>query len=63
MPEQAVEQQTPWAQKFELHSASVVQAAPFGFLPQLPLMQVLGARHSAFVVHGIIPQLVALAHA
>jgi hypothetical protein len=46
VPEQAVAQQTPWAQKPELHSTSLPQVAPTGFLPQLPRLQVLGAMQS-----------------
>jgi hypothetical protein len=30
---QAVAQQTPWAQVFEMHSAPAEQKAPFGFFP------------------------------
>jgi hypothetical protein len=47
---QASLQQRPWAQKFDPHSAAVVQVAPLAFLPQLPLMQVLGAMQWASVV-------------
>ena len=47
VPVQAPPQQTPCSQKFELHSAAPPQGAPIGFLPQLPLMQLLGARQSA----------------
>jgi hypothetical protein len=47
LPVQAVEQQTPCAQVPELHSTSLPQVAPTGFLPQLPwLLQVLGAMQS-----------------
>jgi hypothetical protein len=53
LPVQAALQQTPWAQKLELHSAAMVQAAPFGSLPQLPLMQVFGAAQSAFAVQVV----------
>ena len=35
VPVQAVEQQIPWAQKPELHSTSLPQVPPTGFLPQL----------------------------
>ena len=48
VPAQAVAQQTPSSQKPELHSAAAAQVAPIGFLPQLPLAQVLGALQSAF---------------
>jgi hypothetical protein len=50
VPVQAVPQQTPCAQKPLLHSASPPQAPPIGFLPQLPLMQLLGAMQSASVM-------------
>ena len=49
VPVQAAEQHLPCAQTFELHSASAPQPAPIGFLPQLPPIQVLGARQSASV--------------
>jgi hypothetical protein len=50
VPVQAVSQQTPCAQKPETHDAAVAQAAPGGSLPQLPLLQTLGATQSALVV-------------
>jgi hypothetical protein len=46
VPLQSVPQQIPWAQKPELHSAALPQVAPTGFLPQLPLRQLLGGRQS-----------------
>jgi hypothetical protein len=46
VPAQAVPQQTPCSQSPELHSAALPQVAPGGFLPQLPLMQLLGATQS-----------------
>jgi hypothetical protein len=49
VPVHIAEQQRPWAHTLELHSASAPQAAPIGFLPQLPPMHVLGARQSASV--------------
>jgi hypothetical protein len=49
-PAQAVRQQVPCSQKPLWHSAVVVQAAPFGRLPQLPPLQTLGATQSASVV-------------
>jgi hypothetical protein len=55
---QAVEQQKPWAQKPELHSAAAPQAAPMGFLPQLPPMQVLGDVQSELAVHDVLHALV-----
>ena len=54
VPVQAVAQQKPCAQKPELHSAAAPQAAPIGFLPQLPAMQVLGDVQSALVVHEVL---------
>ena len=49
VPVQAELQQTPWTQNVETHSAPAEQVEPGGFLPQLPLMQVLGDTQSAFV--------------
>jgi hypothetical protein len=49
VPTQVVPQQTPCAQFPEVHSDPAVQAAPVGFLPQLPLTHWLGAMHSAAV--------------
>jgi hypothetical protein len=61
VPVQAVAQQKPCAQKPELHSAAAPQAAPMGFLPQLPVMQVLGDVQSALlaheVLHAAVPQI------
>lgn len=54
VPAQAVTQQKPWAQNPELHSAAAAQAAPIGFLPQLPEMQVLGATQSALEAHVVL---------
>jgi hypothetical protein len=53
MPTQAVAQQTPCSQKPLLHSPAAPQVAPIGFLPQLPLMQVLGLVQSALVMHVV----------
>src|SRR5262245_64091453 len=47
VPVQVPPQQTPCSQKPELHSGPPPQAAPIGFLPQLPLMQLLGGTQSA----------------
>src|SRR5262245_65499791 len=49
VPVQVPPQQTPCSQKPELHSGPPPHAAPIGFLPQLPLMQLLGAMQSASV--------------
>jgi hypothetical protein len=47
-PEQALAQQTPWAQKPEAHSALSEQNDPFVFLPHDPwALHVLGARHAS----------------
>ena len=46
VPVHALPQQTPCSQNVELHSAAAAQVAPIGFLPQLPVMQVLGALQS-----------------
>ena len=46
VPVQVVPQQIPCSQNPELHSAALPQVAPGGFLPQLPLMQLLGATQS-----------------
>jgi len=48
-PVQALPQQTPCAQKPELQSLAAMQAAPVGFLPQLPITHRFGVRHSAAV--------------
>lgn len=76
VPVHVVEQHLPCAQMSELHSALAPQLAPIGFLPQLPPMQVLGARQSASVeqlvrqetppaahMYGVHELLVAPAHA
>jgi hypothetical protein len=50
LPVQAVRQQAPCSQKPLAHSAVVAQVAPFGFFPQLPPVQTLGATQSASAV-------------
>ena len=45
-PWQAPSQQTPSTQKPLEHSVAPAQAWPFGFLPQLPFWQTLGATQS-----------------
>jgi hypothetical protein len=62
VPVHAPPQQTPCSQKPELHSGPPPQAAPIGFLPQLPLRQLLGARQSASLMQIVrqrpsLPQL------
>ena len=46
VPVHAVPQHTPCSQNPELHSPAAPQVAPIGFLPQLLVMQVLGALQS-----------------
>ena len=46
VPVHAVPQQIPCSQNPELHSPAAAQVAPIGFLPQLPVRQVLGALQS-----------------
>jgi hypothetical protein len=50
VPVQAELQQTPCAQKPDTQDEAVVQGAPGGSLPQLPLVQTFGATQSALVV-------------
>src|SRR5438045_811787 len=50
IPVQAVWQQTPCSQKFERHSALLVQIAPGGLRPHDPFAQVAGGRQSASAV-------------
>jgi len=59
VPEQAVVQQVPCAQICELHSPPVVQGAPFGLLPQLPVAvtQTLGVAQSAVAAHMVLHDL------
>lgn len=54
LPGQAVAQQIPCAQTPVLHWASLEQLAPMGIFPQLPFMQVLGARQSASVLQVVL---------
>jgi hypothetical protein len=53
VPVHAFAQQIPCSQKAELHSLAAAQVAPIGFLPQLPLMQVLGGLQSPLPVHDV----------
>jgi hypothetical protein len=62
VPAQAVEQQTLCAQTFELHMLAAVQAAPFGSLPQLPPVQLLGDTQSVAALVQVVLQAVAEAH-
>jgi hypothetical protein len=54
VPVQVVAQQTPWAQWAELHSVSPPHAAPIGFKPQLPPLQVLGDAQSVLVEQVVL---------
>jgi hypothetical protein len=54
LPVQVVAQQAPCAQIPELQSTSIAQLAPIGFLPQLPLLQVVGAMQSASTVQVVL---------
>ena len=47
---QLLSQHRPCEQNPELHSAAPPQAAPMGFKPQLPLLQLLGDAQSAEVL-------------
>jgi hypothetical protein len=53
VPVHAVPQQIPCSQNPELHSPAAAQVAPIGFLPQLPVMQVLGALQSPLTVQVV----------
>ena len=53
VPVQAVVQQVPCSQNPELHSLAAAHGALTGFLPQLPLTQLLGGLQSPFVVHDV----------
>jgi hypothetical protein len=53
VPVHAPVQQIPCSQKAELHSLADPQVAPIGFLPQLPVMQVLGALQSPLTVQVV----------
>jgi hypothetical protein len=50
-PAQAVEQQTPWAQKPEVHSVASEQKAPTAFVPHELDWQTFGGMHWPSVVH------------
>ena len=62
LPVHAVVQQTPCSQKFELHWLSAAHVAPTGSLPQLMLMQLLGATQSVAAVVQLVLHAVADAH-
>ena len=59
---QAAEQHRPCAQISELHSSLPPQVAPIGFLPQLLLMQLLGATQSASDAHVVRHVFPSVAH-
>src|SRR6185503_14006772 len=54
VPEQAVAQQTPCAQKPEAHSVAIAQVRPSGFFEHVPPLQMLGATQSASAVHVVL---------
>jgi len=62
VPVQAAEQQRPCAQMVELHSSLLPHVAPIGFLPQLPLTQLLGDTQSLSDVHVVLQVLPSGAH-
>jgi hypothetical protein len=53
-PVQAVSQQTPSTQKFDLQSVAFVQAPPFCLGPQLPFTQAIPATQSVSAVHFLL---------
>jgi hypothetical protein len=60
VPVQAVEQQMPWAQMPELHSAPEAHALPFGLpLPHVPAgsVHVLGEAQSLVLAHVVLQTL------
>ena len=57
VPVQAVAQQTPWAQKPELHSAPVAQVAPRIFFEHVPPLQTLGETQSVSAVQVVLQML------
>jgi hypothetical protein len=57
VPVQAVAQQTPCAQKPELHSTAVEQAVPSGFFEQVPPLQTLGATQSVSAMQVVLQML------
>lgn len=62
VPEHMVMQHLPCAQIVELHSLSLPQLAPIGFLPQLPPTQLLGVTQSASVMQLVRQVLPSEAH-
>ena len=53
VPVHALLQQTPWAQKPELHSFAMVQAVPIGLSVQAPALQTYGETQSAAAVQVV----------
>jgi hypothetical protein len=51
VPVQAVAQQVDWLQFPEAQSTPAAHAEPLDFLPQTFALQVLGLKHSVFIVH------------
>jgi hypothetical protein len=54
---QAVAQQTPCAQKPELHSPAVAHVMPSGFFEQVPPLQTFGDTQSVLPVHVVLQML------
>jgi hypothetical protein len=54
VPAQALLQQTPCAQKFEVHIAAAVHGWPIASLPQLPPTQLAGEVQSALVAQDVL---------
>jgi hypothetical protein len=54
VPVQALLQQTPCAQKLELHSFAIVQEAPIGFSVQMFALQMFGATQSPLTVQATL---------
>jgi hypothetical protein len=52
-PSQAELQQTPWAQKFDWHSAAAEHEAPGGFLPHELTLQTLGDKQLSLLVQAL----------
>jgi hypothetical protein len=63
VPVQAVAQQTPWAQKPELHSAAVAQTTPSAFFEQVPPLQTLGDTQSPLTVQLVLQMFIVVSQA
>lgn len=60
---QAVAQQTPCAQKPELHSVPAAQALPSGFFEQVPPLQTLGETQSPSAVQLVLQTFIVVSQA